>query len=44
VDVIAELRHQTRKPALELLLRAMAVAVTGLAILGLLPALLELAS
>jgi hypothetical protein len=42
--VIANLRHPSRNPAIELLLRVMAVVVTGMAILGLLPVLLELAA
>lgn len=42
--MIADLRHPTRVPALELLLRVLAVALTGATILGLLPVLLELAS
>jgi hypothetical protein len=42
--VIADLRHPTRVPALELLLRALAAVLTGATILGLLPALLELAA
>jgi hypothetical protein len=42
--VIADLRHPTRVAALELLLRALAVGLTAVGILGLLPALLELAA
>jgi hypothetical protein len=42
--VTADLRHPTRVPALELLLRVLAVVLTGATILGLLPALLELAA
>jgi hypothetical protein len=42
--VISDLRHPTRVPALELLLRVLAAVVTGTLILGLLPALLEMAS
>ncbi len=42
--VIANLRHPTRTPALELLLRVLAAVLTGATIMGLLPALLELAA
>jgi hypothetical protein len=44
MTVITNLRHPSRTPALELLLRAAAVVLVGLVILGLLPALLELAA
>jgi hypothetical protein len=40
----ADLRHPTRVPALELLLRLLAAVMVGATILGLLPALLELAA
>jgi hypothetical protein len=44
MGVIADLRHPTRVPVLDLLLRVLAVVLTGATILGLLPALLELAA
>lgn len=40
----ANLRHPTRVPALELLLRVLAAVLTGAMILGLLPAVVELAA
>jgi hypothetical protein len=43
-SMTADLRHPTRVPALELLLRALAVVLVAATILGLLPALLALAA